>query len=256
MMPSPTKRASSRCKKIARGVKNKCKRDTSTPQSKPTTPSRRFGIFKFFGGNSASSQERHDSLDSYNFDHTDEDLDKRMAATQRALNRLRIDSKGRAIIEDKTRFTFEYPEENSCSEPTLGYKFIYYYRYIGRLKRSSISSSNCDDLYRIARSCLKAQAAAPAHRFLANKSTDDPWNILDLRSPLPSALPSFLTGENCQLLARIRDAILAGDSAGRAAASKEQWNEWSDMLEWVLLSQGGNNTAPHKDFLPAWITGQ
>jgi len=69
------------------------------------------------------------------------------------------------------------------------------------------------------------------HRFLANMDTDDPWNLLDLRSPLPpSTLPSFLTGENCQLLLRIRDAVLNGDSAERAVASREEWNEWRDVL--------------------------
>jgi len=46
-------------------------------------------------------------------------------------------------------------------------------------------------------------------RFLENSGTDDPLNILDLRSPLPpSILPNFLTGENCQLLPRIRDAVV------------------------------------------------
>lgn len=40
-----------------------------------------------------------------------------------------------------------------------------------------------------------------------------PWNILDLRSPLPpSTFPSFLTDENGQLLPRIRDAVLMGGS--------------------------------------------
>jgi hypothetical protein len=50
--------------------------------------------------------------------------------------------------------------------------------------------------------------------------------------------------------------MLNEGSAERAVASREQWNEWRDVLEWVLLSEGGNNTAPHKDFLPAWITAQ
>ncbi|KAH0421178.1 hypothetical protein CcaCcLH18_13596 [Colletotrichum camelliae] len=96
-------------------------------------------------------------------------------------------------------------------------------------------------------------------RFLNKLDTDDPWNILDLRSPLPpSILPTFLTGENCQLLPRVRDMVLTGRRAERAVASGEQWNEWRDVLEWVLLSEGGHNTAPHIDShgLGTWITAQ
>ncbi|KAH9225121.1 hypothetical protein K456DRAFT_1943790 [Colletotrichum gloeosporioides 23] len=78
-------------------------------------------------------------------------------------------------------------------------------------------------------------------------------------SPLPpSILPTFLTGENCQLLPRVRDMVLTGRRAERAVASGEQWNEWRDVLEWVLLSEGGHNTAPHIDShgLGTWITAQ
>ncbi|KAK3360788.1 hypothetical protein B0T24DRAFT_540016 [Lasiosphaeria ovina] len=96
-------------------------------------------------------------------------------------------------------------------------------------------------------------------RFLDKKDTDDPWNILDLQSPLPaSILPSFLTGENCQLLLQIRDTVLMGNSAERVVAPREQWNEWKNILEWVLLSEAGHNTAPHTDShgLSTWITAQ
>lgn len=88
---------------------------------------------------------------------------------------------------------------------------------------------------------------------------DDPWNILDLRSPLPAAvLPQFLTNENCQLLPRLRDEVLNPSRAERDTAAREQWNEWRDVLEWVLLSQGGHNTSPHTDShgLGTWITVQ
>ncbi|WQF76285.1 Putative JmjC domain-containing protein [Colletotrichum destructivum] len=97
------------------------------------------------------------------------------------------------------------------------------------------------------------------NRFLKKLETNDPWNILDLRSPLPpSILPTFLTGENCQLLPRVRDMVLTGNRAERAVASGEQWNEWRDVLEWALLSEGGHNTAPHIDShgLATWITSQ
>ena len=96
-------------------------------------------------------------------------------------------------------------------------------------------------------------------RFLEHKSSEDPWNILDLRSPLPpSVLPSFLTGENCQLLPRMRDALLMGNCAERTKAMRQEWNEWTELLEWVLLSEGGHNTAPHMDShgWATWITVQ
>ncbi|KAI3401714.1 hypothetical protein diail_9378 [Diaporthe ilicicola] len=96
-------------------------------------------------------------------------------------------------------------------------------------------------------------------RFLRSQVSRDPWNILDLRSPLPpSILPSFLTGENCQLLPRIRDALLEGHCAERIKATKEEWNEWTELLEWVLMSEGGHNTAPHMDShgWSTWITIQ
>lgn len=96
-------------------------------------------------------------------------------------------------------------------------------------------------------------------RFLGGRPSQDPWNILDLRSPLPpSILPNFLTGENCQLLPRIRDSLLEGHSAERTKASREEWNEWTDLLEWVLMSEGGHNTAPHMDShgWSTWITIQ
>jgi hypothetical protein len=98
-------------------------------------------------------------------------------------------------------------------------------------------------------------------RFLENGNgeTDDPWNILDLRNPLPpTVMPKFLAGENCQLLSRVRDAVLSGSSAERTVAAKEKWNEWLDVLDWVLMSEGGHNTAPHMDShgLATWITVQ
>lgn len=49
-----------------------------------------------------------------------------------------------------------------------------------------------------------------------------------------------------------------GNSVERATAPREDWNEWGDVLEWVLLSEGGHNTAPHMDShgLATWITAQ
>ncbi|KAK2598210.1 hypothetical protein QQS21_005687 [Conoideocrella luteorostrata] len=95
-------------------------------------------------------------------------------------------------------------------------------------------------------------------RFLTADESDDPWNILDLGCPLPSTVPDFLTGENCQLLAQIRNTILNRDSAERTVATREEWAEWRDIERWALMSEGGHCTAPHMDShgLATWITVQ
>lgn len=84
-------------------------------------------------------------------------------------------------------------------------------------------------------------------RFLMQRLTTNPLNLLDLQSPIPSALPSFLEGENCQLLLRIRDAVLMGSSAERIAAPTQIWNTWRNVIDWALLSEGAHNTALHMD---------
>ncbi|VUC33276.1 unnamed protein product [Clonostachys rosea] len=95
-------------------------------------------------------------------------------------------------------------------------------------------------------------------RFLSSECRDDPWNVLDCSCPMPSTLPYFLTGRNCQLLGRIRDQVLNGHSAERAQVSREDWTEWRDIEHWALLSEGGHCTAPHMDShgLATWITVQ
>ncbi|KAF9729850.1 hypothetical protein PMIN01_11783 [Paraphaeosphaeria minitans] len=78
-------------------------------------------------------------------------------------------------------------------------------------------------------------------------------------SPLPrSILPSFLTGEDCQLLGRVRDAVLDGDSGERRAASIAEWYQWKDVEGWVLLAQGGAQTLLHQDSCgkATWLTVQ
>lgn len=111
------------------------------------------------------------------------------------------------------------------------------------------------------RSFEKHKLLEVQQRFLESggADTDDPWNILDLRNPLPpTVMPKFLAAENCQLLSRVRDAVLSGSSGERTVAAKEKWNEWLDVMDWVLLSEGGHNTAPHMDShgLSTWITIQ
>jgi hypothetical protein len=95
-------------------------------------------------------------------------------------------------------------------------------------------------------------------RFLSSNNEDDPWNVLDCSCPVPSTLPSFLSGRNCQLLSRIRDQVLNGHSAERAQVSRDDWSEWKDIEYWALLSEGGHCTAPHMDGhgLATWITVQ
>ncbi|KAK0716736.1 hypothetical protein B0T26DRAFT_740451 [Lasiosphaeria miniovina] len=95
-------------------------------------------------------------------------------------------------------------------------------------------------------------------RFLAQDDTNDPWNILDMQNPVPQPIPSPLTGENCQLLPQVRNAVLMEDSAEMVVASTQEWNEWKNVLDWVLLSEGGHNTAPHMDShgFATWITAQ
>ncbi|KXX77152.1 hypothetical protein MMYC01_207566 [Madurella mycetomatis] len=96
-------------------------------------------------------------------------------------------------------------------------------------------------------------------RFLNKNNTSEPWNILDLQSPVPHCiLPNFLTGENCQLLVQVHNTVLMEGSAERVAAPAQQWDEWKNVLEWALLSEGGHNTAPHTDShgFATWITVQ
>ncbi|KAK0710358.1 hypothetical protein B0T26DRAFT_436955, partial [Lasiosphaeria miniovina] len=87
-------------------------------------------------------------------------------------------------------------------------------------------------------SCERKTLLDVRDRFLLQRLTNNPWNLLDLQSPIPSALPSFLEGENCQLLLRIRDAVLMGNSAERIAAPAQDWNTWRNVTDWALLSEG------------------
>ncbi|KAF2787533.1 hypothetical protein K505DRAFT_287767 [Melanomma pulvis-pyrius CBS 109.77] len=95
--------------------------------------------------------------------------------------------------------------------------------------------------------------------FQDNRISKDPLNVLDLRNPLPrSTLPRFLTGEDCQLLSRVRDTILGGGTADRCTAPIAEWNKWKEDEDWVLLAQGGAQTLTHQDSCgkSTWITVQ
>ncbi len=96
-------------------------------------------------------------------------------------------------------------------------------------------------------------------RFLAENATDDPWNVLDLRNPLPPlCFPTFMSSPNCQLLHRIRDKLLGGPTVERLNVSATEANYWTNVLDWALLAEGGSTTTPHTDShgFGTWISSQ
>jgi hypothetical protein len=108
-------------------------------------------------------------------------------------------------------------------------------------------------------SCVAMRLGDVYDAFAEDKASDDPLNVLDLRNPLPrSILPHFLTGEDCQLLSRVRDTILEGATAERCTAQVTEWNKWRDDEDWVLLAQGGAHTLTHQDSCgkATWLTVQ
>jgi hypothetical protein len=108
-------------------------------------------------------------------------------------------------------------------------------------------------------SCVVMRLGDVYDAFAEDKASDDPLNVLDLRNPLPrSILPHFLTGEDCQLLSRVRDTILEGATAERCTAQVTEWNKWRDDEDWVLLAQGGAHTLTHQDSCgkATWLTVQ
>jgi hypothetical protein len=85
-------------------------------------------------------------------------------------------------------------------------------------------------------------------RMEAQKVTEDPWNALDLQSPLPSnCTPKPLTGLNASLLLRMRDVALSANSGQRHEAKSVLWQKWKDVIEWLLISEAGHCTGPHMD---------
>jgi hypothetical protein len=108
-------------------------------------------------------------------------------------------------------------------------------------------------------SCVAMRLGDVYDAFAEDKASDDPLNVLDLRNPLPrSILPYFFTGEDCQLLSRVRDTILEGATAERCTAQVTEWNKWRDDEDWVLLAQGGAHTLTHQDSCgkATWLTVQ
>lgn len=108
-------------------------------------------------------------------------------------------------------------------------------------------------------SCRTMQLSDVQSIFQESNSSEDSINVLELRNPLPrSILPQFLTGEDCQLLSRVRDTVLEGTTEERCTASVAEWNKWKDDEDWVLLAQGGAQTLTHQDSCgkATWLTVQ
>ncbi|KAF2647718.1 hypothetical protein K491DRAFT_291679 [Lophiostoma macrostomum CBS 122681] len=108
-------------------------------------------------------------------------------------------------------------------------------------------------------SCVTMELGSVQQAFKEDKTSKDRLNVLELRNPLPrSVLPYFLTGEDSQLLSRVRDAVLEGATAERCTAPIGEWNKWKDDEDWVLLAQGGAQTLTHQDSCgkATWLTVQ
>ncbi|PSN58673.1 hypothetical protein BS50DRAFT_641572, partial [Corynespora cassiicola Philippines] len=142
-------------------------------------------------------------------------------------------------------------------EQGKGHPIDQLFRRMGNLNRTVSVQKSSLRLQR--ESYIGMQLSHVQNAFSRNGVSEDPLNVLDLRSPLPhSILPGFLNGEDCQLLGRIRDEVLGGTSGERCAASVAEWNQWKDVEDWVLLAQGGAQTLLHEDSCgkATWLTVQ
>lgn len=132
------------------------------------------------------------------------------------------------------------------------------FRYMGDLGLDRNVSAQAPSRSIYDESCQSMTLQEVQDQLFGQEWTDNPLNLLDLQTSLPSVLPAFLEGENCQLLRRVRDAALMGGSAERITASGKDWSTWRNVIEWGLLSEGGHNTAPHMDVnaYSTWLTVQ
>lgn len=155
---------------------------------------------------------------------------------------------GPLITENQQQFRWD---------PRKGRPIEQFFRRIGNLDRSISVQKASLRLHQP--SFVLMRLGAVRDSFLKNERSEDPLNVLDLRNPLPrSILPSFLMGEDCQLLSRVRDTILEGATAERCSASIVEWNRWRDDEDWALLAQGGAQTLAHQDSCgkATWLTVQ
>ncbi|GKU08616.1 unnamed protein product [Fusarium langsethiae] len=95
-------------------------------------------------------------------------------------------------------------------------------------------------------------------RFLADKTSDDPVNALDIRSRSPNIYPRMLEPDFCRFLHLIIDAGLSIKSAQRDTASTGEVRQHKNLFEGSLLGQRGSNTDVHLDAngFATWITPQ
>jgi hypothetical protein len=84
-------------------------------------------------------------------------------------------------------------------------------------------------------------------KFIPNTRSDDPYNILDLSNPLPDILPPCIRDINCQLLHQIQYNSLQIDWAQRDASSPSEARRFKNVLEGLLLCEGGYWTWYHTD---------
>ncbi|KAF1366168.1 hypothetical protein EJ07DRAFT_92554 [Lizonia empirigonia] len=166
----------------------------------------------------------------------------------RSLLELRVALHGPIITEDQQHFKWD-----QCKGRPIEQLF----RRMGNPNRSV--SVQRPSLSLEQPSCTSMRLGDLQTLFMQNSISDDPLNVLDLRNPLPrSILPHLLTGEDCQLLSRVRDTVLEGTTAERCTASVAEWNKWKDDEDWVLLAQGGALTLTHQDSCgkATWLTVQ
>ncbi|KAH7061864.1 hypothetical protein BKA63DRAFT_588083 [Paraphoma chrysanthemicola] len=128
------------------------------------------------------------------------------------------------------------------------------FRRMGNLNRTVSVQKTSLSLQR--QSYVAMQLSDVYDRFAENKASDDPLNVVDLRNPLPrSILPHFLTGEDCQMLSRIRDTILGGATAERCTAQTTEWNNCVKAM-WLTVQEGllgfGWMSHPSKEDMASW----
>ncbi|KAJ9132492.1 hypothetical protein NKR19_g9284 [Coniochaeta hoffmannii] len=97
----------------------------------------------------------------------------------------------------------------------------------------------------------KIKFSDAAARFLANEPSDNPWNVLDFGNPHGECTtPTFLAHGGCRntrLLRDIKMELTNEGSAGRTVTAPTVEKYWTEVISWVLLSEGGNVTGPHTD---------
>ncbi len=156
-----------------------------------------------------------------NLDGDDDEVDAYFLTGEEAAARVECTKqpvRNPIIMSDQQQFRWR---------PNNGQPIKQFFQWIGG--QEQMVSVQIPSLSKRGESFSRRQLSVVKERFLSDDCTNDPWNLLDLTCPLPGTLPNFLMGENCQLLSRIRDEVLQGDTIDRTVASREDWNEWKDV---------------------------